>query len=397
MTRAATCALLLALHAVLAGQAPTAPAGIQVKVIRVPDFWGAFAIWGATGVDRRGRLWLGVTSNDEGTGSAHLMEFDPASGTFSDGGDVVGQLARAGVKRPGERQMKIHSRIVTAADGALYFASMDESGENPDGSALPTWGGHLWRIRGPAARWEHLLRTPEALIAVATGGPYVYALGYFNHVLYQYDTRNGRQRSLAVGAAGGHVSRNFFADGRGHVFVPRVGGRAGGALSAALVEYDARLGEMNVHPLTHYFERGLDDSHGIVGTHPDGAGGWYFSTGKGRLYQVAVQNERPLVADLGWFHPAGARYTASMFRDARGRLHGAASPSSGGSRTFEWISRAPDGHTTVQPLPYGDAPRFPEPALLYGSISSDSAGRFYVVGTMAYKPVVLQVMAADAR
>ena len=74
--------------------------------------------------------------------------------------------------------------------------------------------------------------TPEALIAVATGGPYVYSLGYFNHVLYQFDTRTKRIRSVAVGAAGGHVSRNFFVDDRGHAFVSRVTRSGSGELGA---------------------------------------------------------------------------------------------------------------------------------------------------------------------
>jgi hypothetical protein len=67
---------------------------------------------------------------------------------------------------------------------------MDESGENSDGSRLPDSGGHLWRI-GPSGRWEHLAVAREALIAVAGGGRFVYALGYFNHVVYQYDTQTG--------------------------------------------------------------------------------------------------------------------------------------------------------------------------------------------------------------
>src|SRR5229473_700087 len=163
-----------------------------------------------------------MTSNDDrGSGSAHLFELNPDTSTFSDRGNVVAELERLGLRRPGETQMKIHSRIVQAQDGYQYFSSMDESGENEDGSKLPTWGGHLWR-RGRGPGWEHLAATREALIAVATGGPYVYALGYFNHVLYQFDTRTRRLRSVTVGSAGGHVSRNFFVDARGHAFVPRI-------------------------------------------------------------------------------------------------------------------------------------------------------------------------------
>ena len=45
----------------------------------------------------------------------------------------------------------------------------------------------------------------------------------------------------------------------------------------------------------------------------------------------------------------------------------------------------------VATLPYGVGETFPESAVLYGSMTHDNAGRFYVVGSMHYKPVVLQV------
>lgn len=211
-------AVVVCILAVATGGAglPVVPPPVA-RVIPLPDFQGACAIWGAMGHDRRGHIWMGVTSNDDKTPSARLFEFDPASGTVVDRGNVLGELERLGLKRPGEKQMKIHSRIAQMPDDNLYFASMDESGENADGSRLPDWGGHLWRV-GPSGRWEHLAAAREALIAVAGGGPFVYALGYFNHVVYQYDTRTGAVKAKTVGAAGGHVSRNFFADERGHVF-----------------------------------------------------------------------------------------------------------------------------------------------------------------------------------
>ncbi len=169
---------------------PTAPPP-TVRVIAIPDFWGSFAIWGATGNDAQGHVWIGVTSNDDrGSGSAHLFEFDPVADVLTDRGNVVAELERLKLRRPGETQMKIHSRIVQAADGRLYFTSMDESGEKEDGSRLPTWGGHLWRLEPPHT-WHHLAAVPQALIAAAVGGPYVYTLGYFNHVLFQFDTRIG--------------------------------------------------------------------------------------------------------------------------------------------------------------------------------------------------------------
>ena len=82
-------------------RAQTTAASPKVTVIPPPDFWGAYAIWGATGADSRGHIWIGITSNDEGADrSAHLYDFDPATTTFVDKGAVVGELARLKVRRP---------------------------------------------------------------------------------------------------------------------------------------------------------------------------------------------------------------------------------------------------------------------------------------------------------
>jgi hypothetical protein len=390
-----TALLALHLHGSTGEIAPAdgSPAG---RIISLPDFWGANAIWGATGNDRRGHIWLGITSNDEKTGSAHLFELDPATNAVVDRGNVVAELERLHLRRPGERQMKIHSRIVEMPDGHLYFSSMDESGENPNGSTLPTWGGHLWRLRSPGFTWEHLAVTKQALIAVAAGGPYVYALGYFDHVVYQYDTRSGTVNAKTVGSVGGHISRNFFADGRGHVFVPRLTRSAAGQgqrIDVSLVEFGPDLREVASFPLSDYLERGPDDSHGIVAIHPDGGGGWYFATGKGRLYRVEpTAAGSSTLTNLGWFHPSGSRYVATMFRDPqRGTLHGAAVVPQTDSRRFEWITRDSTGSATVSPIPIGDAPQFSHPTMVYGSMTRDTRGRFYVVGGMRYKPVLLQI------
>lgn len=365
-----------------------------MRILTPPDYPGAYAIWGATGYDARGHVWIGITSNDHKTGSAHLYEFDPAMDKFTDRGNVVEELTRLGLRRPGELQMKIHSKIVEGPGSYQYFSSMDESGEEDDGSKLPTWGGHLWR-RGRAGAWEHLFATPEALIAVAAGGPYVYALGYFNHVLYQFDTRTGRHRSVTVGSAGGHVSRNFIVDSRGHAFVPRVTRATSATATALLVEYEPSLREIGAQRLDEYFERDPDNSHGIVAVHPGADGSWFFATGKGRLYRIDPTSDGPAtVIDLGWFHPSGNRYVASMFRDPdTGALHGVALPSGNGSRTVEWVTHLPSGKATAAPFPYGESLEFPTGAVLYGSMTRDLKGHFYVVGSMNYKPLILQVTA----
>ncbi len=160
----------------------TESVGPQVTPLSVPQFAGAHAIWGSTGQDSRGHIWFGVTTEGIPVPSAHLFEYDPDASGIVDRGNVIAQLSAAGVLRPGEHQAKIHSRIVQGPDNDLYFASMDEEGESANGTHMPRWGGHLWRLKLDTYQWQHLFTAPEALIAVAAGGRFIYALGYFGHV-----------------------------------------------------------------------------------------------------------------------------------------------------------------------------------------------------------------------
>ncbi|KKL99916.1 hypothetical protein LCGC14_1809660, partial [marine sediment metagenome] len=110
----------------------------RVVEISVPDTPGGNAIFGAIGRDSGGHVWFAVSAKHVEDPSAHLFEYDPASGKLIDRGDVVSAMKQCGVYRPGDRQMKIHSRIVQAADGHMYFSSMDEEGEDvssPDETA----------------------------------------------------------------------------------------------------------------------------------------------------------------------------------------------------------------------------------------------------------------------
>jgi hypothetical protein len=134
-----------------------------------------------------------------------------------------------------------------------------------------------------------------------------------------------------------------------------------------------------------------------VAVSPDANGGSFFTTGKGRLY-----HEQPSASgvfsltDMGWMHPAGPRYPAVMFRNEHTRtLYAVTMPSHNGGTAFDWVTRQPTGETTVARFPFGDSPEFPTPALVYGSITHDGQGRFYVVGSMAFKPLVLQVTASN--
>lgn len=364
-----------------------------VRMLQAPDFPGATAIWGSTGRDRRGHVWFGFSASGNG-GSARLYEFDPVSDTWRDHGAVVDQLRAMGTHRQGEGQVKIHSRIATAVDGMLYFSSSDEEGEKEDGSAPPKWGGHLWRIDPASGKWQHLKATPEALIAVSAVGRHVYALGYWGHVLYQYDTLNGAIRRKEIGSIGGHASRNLISDARGHVFVPRAR-MANGIPSAALVELDSDLREIAATPLDAYFGKGAPaDNHGITGLAYIRDGRILFLTSRGHLYSLdapdpKAPNKPAKVRSLGWLHPKGEAYAATLF--SLGDSTKVAGISAQGSG-YDWV---------VSDLRIGVSAPFPidtkslTSVLLYGSITRDNAGRAYAVGWHGIPrgkgPLILQI------
>jgi hypothetical protein len=367
----------------------------RVTEIPLPDIQGAYAIWGATGRDHRGHIWFGVSVRGVLQPSAHLFEYVPETGDLIDRGDVVGQLRQLGLLRPGEGQMKIHSRIVQADDGYLYFASMDEQGERGDGTRLPTWGSHFWRLRPEEPGWEHLLHVPYGLVAVSGVGRYVYILGYFGHPLIQYDTVTGRFRGAQVGAHGGHVSRNLLSDGRGHVFIPRLvyrevpdpndrrpNPRLYRKLTSTLLELDAGLKIVAETPLEDYFRGLANDSHGIIAVTYLADGSMAFATHLGRLYRIVPQQgARAKLFPLGWFRPEGSGYAPALFTfEGRRYLVGLAEHK---ARRFDWlVYDLKTNRSTSVPLALDHVGRPPvESLLLYGSITRDSRGGFYVAGS----------------
>ncbi len=390
--------------------AATGPSPV-IQEITVPNFPGGYAIWGATGGDHRGHVWFGVSATGVDTPSARLFEFIPRTGQVIDRGNVVDELKRLKLWRPGEGQMKIHSKIVQAADGKLYFASMDEQGEHEDGSQLPRWGSHFWRLDPADGRWERLFATRHALIAVSGAGRYVYALGYFGHQLYQYDTQTGKVQTRQIGAPGGHISRNFLTDRRGHVFVPRVKVDNGASdllkvsLRAApagtvctLVELDPTLREVGETPLEDYMRPGVFDSseHGLTGVAELPGGDLLFTTHHGRLYRITPAPQGAAqVRSLGWFYPGGTAYAPSLFvLDDGQTVAGVVKPP---RSDFAW--RQVDlktGRGTMAPLfPPGAALANRSDLLLYGSMTRDDVGRPYLVGRMVRerqeRPLLLQL------
>jgi hypothetical protein len=352
------------------------------------------SIWGGTGRDVSGHIWVGASDRDSG-GSAHLLEYAPESGVMTDHGDVVSELKEAGVYRQGEGQIKLHTKIVQGEDGYLYFASFDEEGEDPAAGLVSKWGGHFWRYKPGNPHWEHIRSVPQALVAVAGNANWMYALGYWDHVLFQYDTRKKTWRQVKVGSVREHVSRNIVVDRHGHAYVPRArelrpGEKAAGEgqeFAAELVEFDTDLKEVGSTPLAYYAER--HNSHGLIGLSYLEDGSILVSTHIGYLYRITPSDTGAATVEaVGWIHPKGGSYPASLFPIDGKRYLAAVVQVEGG---FDWIVYdLLNKQSRAQRLTLKPAYR-----LLYGSSTRDNQGRFYVVGQQdgpdGHRPLMLQV------
>ena len=369
----------------------------DVRLIQFPEFDGAFAIWGASGRDRDGNIWLAPASHFVETQSGRVFVYDPATDKVTSRGDVLSELRKSGLYRPGEQQPKIHTKFYQGEDGCLYFASSDDPAAGQSTSDRPKWGSHLWRIRD--GRWEHIHSLTEGITALAGNGKFMYFLGYPDHLLIQYDCRTGTIQTVAVGSVEGHISRNLLCDYRGHAYVPRLKMVAANHAEHTLVEFDTNLNEVTQHPLPHYQFGAASECHGILAHQPLADGSIVFTTHAGRLFKLDPTRGRSKLLDLGWFHPGGRSYSSGLFTFSGERyLVGAAQI----ENRWSWVCYDMETARSRE-LPF-DLPSPPgissADAFLYGCTTKDNTGDFYMVGAFRNEkgkrvPIALRIRVLD--
>ena len=365
----------------------------NIQKVSFPNTKDGAAMWGATGRDSEGHIYFGVSTYSDEDRTAYLYQYDPITGQFMQQGDVLSQLKKLSIYKPGMGQSKLHSKFYQADDGYLYFSSFDEQGESTSKGVLPTYGGHMWRKKPDALDWEHLFATQEALIAVNTDGRYVYALGYWDHILYQYDTQNGRINNTTVGAMTGHISRNFLVSQSGRVFVPKVEKSPDDIVTVNLHEYDSDLNLVDSHPLEHYVYN-KSSQHGIISYINMKNGDMYFVTAVGALYKIGktsnAQHEVTFEAFLSETSDKGG-YFASLF-SINGENFLVSFGKLPNSKHYSWLIY----ETSTQTLATYDFKNFDNKHWLYGSVTRDDLGNFYVVGVdqsirSKHQPMILQL------
>jgi len=302
--------------------------------IPLPTFKGAHAIWGATGRDSKGQIYFGVAGYGVDDPSAHLFRLTPENGIVKDLGGVNAKLDELKVRRQDpwpETQVNIHSKIVQAEDGKIYFGSQNVSDELSDGSRNSKFGGRLFALDPKNDQWECVLTAPEGLISLACEKRYVYVMGYFGNVLYQYDTKSKKTRSVTLGTMGGHVSRNIFVDSREHLYSSRLipgkdlsepGTTMVGTtlVKSTLVEVDTELNVCGEWPLVDYAPTMDTESHGITGFCRMRDGSTVFVAHTGALWQIGAKGTGDSrLKRLGWLHYKGEGYAASLFSPLKER------------------------------------------------------------------------------
>lgn len=345
----------------------------EVQNIVLPKVGASDVSWGSIGSDRLGNIYMGLSESYSDPRSASMVRWRPENQRVEVIGNVLQALQQANMAEAGASQGKIHSQFVSASDGFLYFTSFDEAGESD--SQLPTWGGHLWRFDPVKAMWEHLLHTPEALIAINTDGHYVYALGYWGHVLYQYDTATGRVHKTEVGSVPGHVSRQLLVDGEGHVYVPKLIPAANEqGFVAVLAELDNRLNVVHEFPLPEYSDNRMSSYRGIVGFTTMKNGDVFFTLHKGQLFRLHAEGSKDTKLEkIGFFNPAGEANIPSLFSiDGEQFVMGASRRS--GSEPEWLIYETTSGTTVSYPMP--ELADF----LFFGTQVKDESGAMYLVG-----------------
>lgn len=378
----------------------------QVSIVEFPEPIDGGAIWGAIGRDDDGKVYFGSSSLNHSHNTAFLYQFDPEANVVVKQSDTVTELRRAGFDEEKLAQNKLHSKFYQANDGYLYFSSFDETGENGNEHINPLNGGHLWRKKPDDLTWEHLLAAPEALISVNTDGRYVYALGYWNHVLYQFDTITQQVKSKVIGAQGNHISRNIVVNNN-KVFVPRIAYESPDLVNSRenaiveLVEINSAMKEINTYPLTAYFHSENNSNHGIVAYANTKHGQALFITGSGALYKIEQTPEGShavkFVEFLGDTASTPEYYSPVLFSIEGESLFLSLGRAKNPNRQTWFIHESVNEIT----LPHTLESDILSEALFYGSVTRDNQGNYYIGGTTGTRkenarPVLIKFSYDDA-
>ena len=199
-------------------------------------------------------------------------------------------------------------------------------------------------------------------------------------------------KKVIVGSTQMHASRNFIVDDLGHAYVPKLIVNDFNEIEVLLAEYDSQLTLVATYPLPSYQSDDYEKHHGIVGYTSMKNSDIYFTSADGGLYHIKpFDKSAKKVQYKGMIHPDGSAYIASLFSiDGESILFGVSKKK---NSKYEWIiydSNLQQAISVLMPLNNIKKP------LLYGSLTRDNNGDFYVVGWQkiegsGHTPLLLKV------
>lgn len=209
----------------------------------VPNFvWDS--CWWALGNDDDGNIYAAVSNHlTYPNGNVAIFKYDPAQNKMTLVNDVRSVSTAAGNWLSTENQQKVHTRLVRGADGALYFATDDNSW----GTLTDHRGTHIYALKNgvitdlsktATSYLNKSMQTVNGNIGVhvenygtismemTRGTPrLIYGITYGDGYLYRLNLETGDIKMIAQtgkGYANG-IIRNFAVDTNGNAYVPMRG------------------------------------------------------------------------------------------------------------------------------------------------------------------------------
>jgi hypothetical protein len=279
----------------------------------VPNFvWNS--CWGALGNDDDGNIYAAISNHlNYPDGNVAVFKYDPAQNKMTFVNDIRSVSTAAGNWLSTENQQKVHTRLIRGADGALYFATHDNSW----GTLTDHRGTHIYALKNgvitdlskTATNYLNMaMQTVNGSIGVhvenygtigmemTRGTPrLLYGITYGDGYLYRLNLETGDIKMIAQtgkGYADG-IIRNFAVDTNGNAYVPMRGASTG---DIRIYKYDNTAGTWA------YTGKSYTDNFFLAGNEPDKSG-WvmhvytkagdmvYFIASDGKVYRFTFATE----------------------------------------------------------------------------------------------------------
>jgi hypothetical protein len=303
------------------------PTGIPL----VPNFVWSCCFW-ALGNDDTGNVYVAISNEINPNGNVAIFKYDPVLNQMRFLNDLKSVSTAAGNWLPTESQQKVHTRLLRGADGALYFATHDNSW----GTLTDHRGTHIYTLRDGVitdlskTATNYLNRGMQTVngsigvhvenygtigMEMSRGTPrLLYGVTYGDGYLYRLNLETGDIKMIAQTGQGYAIGiiRNFAVDMNGNAYVPMHGTSTG---DIRIYKYDNTAGTWA------YTGKSYTDSFFLAGNEPDKSG-WvmhvytkagdmvYFIAYDGNVYRftfateslqylgVLEANPNPRVSDL---------------------------------------------------------------------------------------------------